>query len=489
MPGPAVAPNEAVVFKTTEEGTRRVVTQRDDDLLTSVELQQHKPEVEAAMLKELQTWAKLKCFSRKQRSQARNIIDTKWVVKWKFELPTVDVDQASRGSGSVEARGKANNPPKSTRTIRARLTVRGFKDSDRNTIDRCAGTSARSSQKVLVSEAVRRRWDTATTDISKAFLQGVTYEELAKLTGEQVREVNFYLPAAMIPLLRKVPGFEDFNPREEVLHCDKPGTGLVDAPRAFSIKLGLVTKNKCGLIPSKVDPELCYKHEPTSGSSSVEAGGGELVCLMTKHVDDLKITGRPDVVRHVLGEIQKVFGELKIIWHDFTNCGVRHVQCPRTKQISLDQVAFANALRPISHPQLRGKNEDPAPPDLHQLYMSLLGAVAYLAHTRADALVFISALQRFNSKPLIIHVKRLNRLLRWIQTNPKKLSYKPLTSGGSSSVEAGSHLRIVSDAAFKREGETGHALRGALFLLAPGKDDQAFTKSAPCHLLEWVCKG
>ena len=48
--------------------------------------------------------------------------------------------------------------------------VRGFKDTDCRDIDRYAGTSARSSQKVLVSEAVLRGWDICTADISKACL-------------------------------------------------------------------------------------------------------------------------------------------------------------------------------------------------------------------------------------------------------------------------------------------------------------------------------
>ena len=39
----------------------------------------------------------------------------------------------------------------------------------------------------------------------------MTYEELSKLTGEPVREVNFYLPASNIPLLRQLPGFEDLD--------------------------------------------------------------------------------------------------------------------------------------------------------------------------------------------------------------------------------------------------------------------------------------
>ena len=52
----------------------------------------------------------------------------------------------------------------------------------------------RYSQPLLVSEAVQQGWDIRITDINKAFLQGVTYEELAEITGAPMREVNFHLP-------------------------------------------------------------------------------------------------------------------------------------------------------------------------------------------------------------------------------------------------------------------------------------------------------
>ena len=84
--------------------------------------------------------------------------------------------------------------------------MRGFKDHDKTTIDKYAGTSTRYAQKLICSEAVRQGWDIATTDISKAFLQGVTYEELSKITGEPVREVNFYLSNKHVHILRKAPG-------------------------------------------------------------------------------------------------------------------------------------------------------------------------------------------------------------------------------------------------------------------------------------------
>ncbi len=83
-----------------------------------------------------------------------------------------------------------------------------------------------------------RRWDIANTDISNAFLQGITYKELAEMTGEPLREVNFFLLAYCIPFLRKIPGYENFNPATEVLHCDKPGTVCNDAPRCFFHEAG-----------------------------------------------------------------------------------------------------------------------------------------------------------------------------------------------------------------------------------------------------------
>ena len=110
------------------------------------------------MLKELQTWARLKCFSRKPRSSARNVIDVRWVIKFKWEVPTSD----ARGSRSTETRTPV-------RTIRARLTVRGFKDQQKADIDRYASTSSRCAQKLIVSEAVRNGWDICTVD----FPQGV----------------------------------------------------------------------------------------------------------------------------------------------------------------------------------------------------------------------------------------------------------------------------------------------------------------------------
>jgi len=204
------------------------------------------------------------------------------------------------------------------------------------------------------------------------------------------------------------------------------------------------------------------------GESSTAAA--HLVCILTKHVDDLKIAGEKEEIKFVLGDLEKVFGELKITWHDFTNCGVHHCQDQLTKEITLDQIHYAKTLKSIAHPQLQaGKPEDLAVQELVELFMSLLGAVAYLAHTRIDTVVFVSALQRHTSKPQVIHIKRLNKLLAWIQKNPKKLVYRRLGGESSTAEPTETHLKAISDAAYKKETDDGYSLRGAVFAISEGK--------------------
>ena len=102
---------------------------------------------------------------------------------------------------------------------------------------------------------------------------------------------------------------------------------------------------KCGLLPTSVDAELVVLHK-----------NGVLVAIIAKHVDDLKIAGRREVVLAILKEIQAVLGDLKIEWHTFTNCGVKHTQNPQTFEISLDQAEYIKGIKVITHSDLRNKN-------------------------------------------------------------------------------------------------------------------------------------
>ncbi len=75
----------------------------------------------------------------------------------------------------------------------------------------------------LHKAACHEDWIIVSIDVDKAFLQGLTYDELAKLTGEPRRNVAFTLPPGAATQLRKIPGYEAFDERFEVLECIKPG--------------------------------------------------------------------------------------------------------------------------------------------------------------------------------------------------------------------------------------------------------------------------
>merc|ERR1712242_572874 len=99
----------------------------------------------------------------------------------------------------------------------------------------------------------------------------------------------------------------------------------------------------------------------------VEAGRPKLEVLMSKHVDDLKCTGVRESQTTTLQKVECVFGKLKIEWHNFTNCGVRHRQDPHTKEVILDQIEYASSLRLIAHSEMSTKAiDDMAGEELHE---------------------------------------------------------------------------------------------------------------------------
>ena len=72
---------------------------------------------------------------------------------------------------------------------------------------------------------------------------------------------------------------------------------------------------------------------------------------------------------------------------------------------------------------------------------------------------------------------------------PKDEDPEGLSSNQTCSHKTTTHLRVISDAAFKKEPEDGYSLRGALFLRCPGRTNQQMVCSHTTgHLLDWACK-
>ena len=133
---------------------------------------------------------------------------------------------------------------------------------------------------------------------------------------------------------------------------------------------------------------------------------------------------------------------------------------------------------PIQHPDLVGaKAEDDASPTLIALYWSLLGAVAYTLMTQHWIAVYVIALQRETHKPKVIHLRRLNAVVRALQKYPAKIQYP--------SMDCCKHLLAHSDSGFSKEQDKGYGIRGAN-IMREGK--RKFTGETVYHLLDSVSR-
>ena len=144
--------------------------------------------------------------------------------------------------------------------------------------------------------------------------------------------------------------------------------------------------------------------------------------LLSTHVDDFKGAGEALYRQRLIDGLEKVFSTLTIKTGSFECVGVMHEQdaatfavwthqhhyVPQVKEIPVD----AKALVP---------HEEPADEDLSQLSMSLVGALAWLVLTMPSICIYVAYLQRQTKSPNHGHIRRANRLLRWVHRNLKQL--------------------------------------------------------------------
>ena len=460
--GCLAASDEVVVtsYNSTTD-TQSSIIVKDFDILTPAELHKHQPKVYAAKLKEITNLQALGCFTRMPLSAARNRVDVKWVLKWKL----------------VEAE----------RIIKARMTMRGFKDRVYE-LDTFAGTATRWAQRLVNSgAALNPGYKLFSFDVSTAFAKGMTFKELSSLTGQPLRAVQFDLPAEDVAILRTIPGFEDFNPHLETLSMVKPIYGLKDAPRAWRKKLDIILRS-FGCKPLYADAQVYVKHSKSLAEtpgrlrvetpSRAETPQPKLELILSTHVDDLKGAASKAVALALLAHIETEVGKCTQEWTAFTHTGIEHKLTP--DGVCCNQAAYAQQLRPLEASLWSGlEPESLAPPPLIALYQSLLGGVAWMVLTRPDVAVYVQSLQRHAATPRIIDLKRLNVVVRFIKAKVVDIWYPRLKGPVK--------LMAFSDAAFKTlpEESSGLALRGCCVLLV--QDTGSFAKG-PCHLLEWICR-
>ena len=148
----------------------------------------------------------------------------------------------------------------------------------------------------------------------------------------------------------------------------------------------------------------------------------------------------------------------------FTHTGIRHTTS--SDMVTLDQEDYTKSIKPMVSAQLAAMKEDEQLNEtMRACYLTLLGAAAWMQQTRMDMGVYISALQRVSHKPLAVHLRHFNRVIRYMQKNPKRLEYRALRPPV--------FLIGIGDSAFKMPDEADTSplvMRGYMWALASRRD-------------------
>jgi len=450
--------DEVLVFVASKHRVSAVI-KRVFDNLTPEDIKQHQTEVESAMFDELKRWHSLSTFRRFPRSKSQNPIDGTWILKWKSVKGT-------------DAAGQETTK----RVVKARLTARGFKDLQAfdEDIDTFAGTASKASQRMVNGFAAQHSYTLFSMDISAAFLKGLTFTEIAQLTGQPKRSVQFIPPKNCIHLLRRLPGMADYNPTTEVLDFLKAMWGLKDAPRLFGLRRDMSFRT-FGATPTHRDPNFWVKRGTTDK-------GKAITTLLSTHLDDIK-GGATDKDRESLQAIlKKDFGDdLKSNTFEFEFTGVKHIQNKTTKEVYTHQDHYIAELSIIPLPPNSPNNDDESTPQEAEAFVSLLGALAWLLMTRSDISPYVGYMQRLAGKPRKRHLRMISQVLKYVKRVSTGLLYKRLLGKP--------YLLCVADSAYQANDNRTDciALRGYFIFLACATEGTQFP-GGDVQLIDFVSK-
>ena len=115
------------------------------------------------------------------------------------------------------------------------------------------------------------------------------------------------MPKGYESFIKEIKGMEMYDPEKHELIMLKAIYGLKDAPRAWRRPLHAALLQLNGR-QMKSENALYMWHDPKTG---------ELVMIVSTHVDDLKITGTTHYIDLLLREMTKLLGSLKVKYGTF----------------------------------------------------------------------------------------------------------------------------------------------------------------------------
>merc|ERR1712090_84812 len=270
---------------------------------------------------------------------------------------------------------------------KGRLVARGFQEKNAPQAD--SPTMRRESLKLFFALAANQSFGLRSIDIRAAFLQAKDLE----------REIFLKPP----PDVKK----------EGILwKLKKPLYGLNDASRKFWLKIKEVFKN-FGLRKVDGDEAMYFKHD----------GNGELIGLLSTHVDDFSLAGTPKFLETATAEIKKHLDVSKIEDGKFRFTGIDIEQVDGRIELSMDE--YAASLEDILIRE--DKSSEPLDRDEMRTLRKYVGKLSWLAsNARPDLAIYALNLAKKQKKATLKDLRDINRILTIVRSKKSKIIFRKI---------------------------------------------------------------
>ena len=229
------------------------------------------------------------------------------------------------------------------------------------------------------------------------------------------------MPPGSTSILQKLPGYSDFDSLREVLELLRCGFGLKDAPRLWNKVLRQLLID-LGMRPLQSDEQLFVWHDeadsrgqplasPDDRSADQSLFAPTCKLVLSTHVDDLKGAGQPKYRDKLIAALTQRFGQLKMKHVQFECVGVMHEQSKGCTEVWTHQQHYVPQIKQITIGDRHIADDEVADDDMKQLYMPLVGALAWLILTMPSVCVYVAFLQRHtDSQPLSQSLREIETL-------------------------------------------------------------------------------
>jgi hypothetical protein len=224
----------------------------------------------------------------------------------------------------------------------------------------------------------------------------------AFLNGELVEEVYVEQP----------PGYVIGGEEHKVLRLQRALYGLCQAPRAWNAKLD-TSMRTLGFTRCQAEHAV-YRR-----------GGGSELLLVGVYVDDLIIADSSSAeISKFKAEMTKLFkmsdlGELSYyLGIEVQQKNGRVSLCQKSYALKLLQKAGMDDCNPCAvpiEPRLKLSKTGEGKPVDATFYLSIVGSLRYLVHTRPDITFSVGYVSRFMEAPTTEHLAAVKHLLRYFQ--------------------------------------------------------------------------